>query len=85
MIIVERPPFVSIVLDNGTTVSEGDMIEFVDDATGELVARQVVKITGQKTTKILLNKSQTCQEIWYLSDISDLVVTMNFADVARLD
>ena len=85
MIIVERPPFASIVLDNGTTVSEGDMIEFVDDATGELISGQAVKITGKKTTNILLNKPRTCQEIWYLGDISDLVVTMNFADVARLD
>jgi len=85
MILVERPPFASIVLQNGVTVSEGDMIEFVDDATGEVVAGQAVKITGKKTTKILLHKPQTCQEIWYLSDISDLVVTMNFADVAMLD
>lgn len=85
MITLERAPFASIVLDGGAVVSVGDIVEFADDATGEIVSGQVDKITGKKTTKIFLNNpQQTCQEIWYLDDISGLVVTKTFADLTKL-
>jgi beta-lactam-binding protein with PASTA domain len=69
---IKQDIFKSIVVDNSTVIEEGDVIDFVVEATGEVKTAMVIKFCGSKKDRRLqvkdMNGSQ-CEEIWSLLDI----------------
>lgn len=82
MIILARPPYSSVMLQEDDFVSVGDIVKFTVDETGEIKQGLVLKLTGKKTSKIVISpEDDYCEQTWLFSDISDLEVVTSFVDL----